>query len=67
MTTENRPDTYINITENNLAGRIYVVKYLTALERFPAVPRYKVCQCQDGELSWQRHCDTKTQGLSLGT
>jgi len=38
---ENSPDKYINITENNLAARIYAVKYMTTLERFPALPRYK--------------------------
>jgi hypothetical protein len=38
---ENSPDKYINITENNFAARIYTVKYLTTLERFPALPRYK--------------------------
>jgi len=38
---ENSPSKYINITENNLAARIYAVKYVTTLERFPAFPRYK--------------------------
>jgi len=38
---EKSPDKYINITGNNLAARIYAVKYLTTLERFLSLPRYK--------------------------
>jgi hypothetical protein len=38
---EKSPEKYINITGNNLAARIDAVKYLTTLERFLALSRYK--------------------------